>query len=421
MPITITEADLRRYCPGADQHYVAALLGGQQALQAAGITDNPLRWSHFVAQCAHETGGLRIVREHTTWSRDRMCAIWPNRFKTTDPIFLAKYAMCSGDDRDMRLAELAYGGRRDIGNTEEGDGWAYRGGGFLQSTGRDCYREAGQAIGVDLEGEPDLIERPEVSLQVAIWYWSRAKLNDYADNNHLHSVSAAINCGNPHSSKRIVGEKEREKWFDRAWAIWGVGAEIPHPTDGLCLGARGPAVTAMQERLRELGYAPGNPDGIYGRETKRAVAAFKADWLHDHDDDLEPGDVIGPKTRAALASAEPIDRAERGEMTVADLHEAGSTEVAAGKKLQVGGYALTGMGMAAGAVQTGQDEQVRQALSWAPQYQAIISPCLDAVKWAVHNALWVVALVAGVWLYMGGWRVVQARLKAARSGRNLWR
>lgn len=413
----VTAEELHRLYPRADHRYVEALVGGWPEIQRAGI-NTPLRWCHFLAQCAHETGDLRIVRENTLWSLDRMCELWPSRFKKTDPVFLARYQMAKGDEQ--ALAELAYGGRKDLGNTEEGDGWAFRGGGFQQGTGRAWYREVGRDISVDLEGSPDLIENPRVSLAATLWYWNKHDLNSFADRNYIRAISCQINRGNPFSKYEAIGAKDRCKAFDRAWAMFGQG-DLPNPSNDLGVGASGPDVKAVQLQLRELKYAVGNVDGVFGPETRRALAAFKSDWTDNGGDDLEPGTAIGPKTKAALATAEPISRPEREQMTVKDLREAGSTEVAHGQNQQGVGGVLAAIGVASGAVQMGHDEPIKQSLSWVPAYHSFLVPVLEGIRWFVFNALWLVPLIGGIWFYYKGWAIIRARLQAARNGFNLWR
>lgn len=422
---SVTPAEIRRFAPGAKNFYVEALVQGWPDLVAAGF-NTPLRWCHFMAQMDAETGGFTITTEQTTWSHRRMCELWPDRFKPHDPVFRAKHALAcrDGEMKDFNLAEMAYNdGRRlarKLGNREEGDGYNYRGRMFLQPTGRDCYRRIGNAIGVDLEGQPDLLENPRTALRAAIWYWTHHKLHDLADKNYGTAISRAINRGNPHSSKPANGEARRTQAFHRAWAIWGTQAAASVPNE-IRRGAVGREVEAVQNQLRDLGYAPGRPDGIFGNDTARALAAFKADWAHNKGEDLEPGDLVGPKTKAALASSEPIQRPEREEMTAEDLREQGSTEVAAGDMVRkVGGGAVL-VAVADGAAKAGADDAIKGGLSSLPAYKAMIEPAIDGAKWLLSHWLWAVILIGGIWLYYGGHKVVMARLNAARKGINLWR
>lgn len=135
-----TAADLRRLAPAAEQSYIDALVEGWDAMQTAGI-NTPIRRCHFLAQAMHETGDFTIIREKCTWSAKRMCELWPARYSMRDPIFLARIAAAREDEETK--AEMAYGGRADLGNENDGDGYAYRGGGIFQGTGRGWYRETG--------------------------------------------------------------------------------------------------------------------------------------------------------------------------------------------------------------------------------------------------------------------------------------
>lgn len=421
----ITATDIRRFAPKAKQHYVDALVSGWPDMVSAGL-DRPLRLCHFLAQSHHETGGFTIVREATTWSHEQMCVtLWPNRFKKSDPVFRARYAAACRDpeEKPYRLAELAYGRGnslgKSLGNCEDGDGWNYRGGGFQQGTGRAWYREVGEAIGVDLEQSPDLIENPNVSLKATIHYWTKHNLNRFADCNYGTAISRQINRGNPFSSKPANHEDRRLGAFDRAWAVWGSG-ELPSPNE-IRVGAHGRDVLAIQTQLRNLKYAVGDLDEAYGEETARAVAAFKADWKRKNGQRLEDDDIVGPLTRAALAAADPITRPAREAMTAADLREKGSTEVAAGDTIKKAGTLAVVAAAVDGATKTGADLQVKEALSNVSGYKTAIEPAIDGAKWLIGHWLWAGVLVGGIWLYYGGHKVVMARLAAARNGFNLWR
>jgi putative chitinase len=106
-----------------------------------------LREAHFWAQAAHETGGFKYMFE-----------IWG----PTD-------------------VQKRYEGRKDLGNTEAGDGFKYRGRGIFQLTGRANYKKYGDLLLLDLIGNPDLAADPEIALRVACEYWRSRKINDCAD------------------------------------------------------------------------------------------------------------------------------------------------------------------------------------------------------------------------------------------------
>lgn len=407
----LTEEDLRRFAPRATPGYVDALLSGQQEVQAAGV-DTPLRLSHFLAQTAHETGGYTIVSESLKYSAKRIREVWPSRF--AGAAGLARAALCANNPE--RLAEAVYGGR--MGNVDRGDAYAYRGCGFLQTTGRDNYRKLGDMLGVDLERDPQLLENLGISLRAALAEWQDLRLNKFADRNYLRAIGNAINRGNPYSKHEPIGAASRRQWWERAWAIWGDG-KLP-PSTELALGATGASVESLQRRLRELGYPIGAVDGVFGPALADAVVAFKARARREGLTDLEPEDVVGPRTQVALDRGVPREVSpERAGATVADVAQAGSTEVAAGQATKAAGTALAAASAVEGARQTGVLDTLRDSVGWLPELQLTLAPVLDALRWAWAHAFWAIALVLGVWAWSKGRGVVLARWRAYTDGLNM--
>lgn len=74
-----------------------------------------------------------------------------------------------------------YEGRKSLGNNKPGDGFKYRGGGFIQLTGRGNYRSCGEAIGVDLEGSPSKILDDDVSVRALVWYLKDHGIGTWAE------------------------------------------------------------------------------------------------------------------------------------------------------------------------------------------------------------------------------------------------
>jgi predicted chitinase/uncharacterized protein YraI len=91
-----------------------------------------------------------------------------------------------------------YNGRRDLGNIYPGDGPRYKGRGPIQLTGRNNYRAAGQAIGVNLESNPTLAASPQYGFKIAVWFWNTRGLNQFADWGNLagfNAITLRINGG----------------------------------------------------------------------------------------------------------------------------------------------------------------------------------------------------------------------------------
>ena len=145
----------------------------------AGFKDDEL--AAFLAQVAHESGNFRYVRE-----------IW-------------------GPTPDQR----GYEGRRDLGNTQPGDGKRYMGRGYIQITGRANYRNYGRKIGMDLENNPELAEQPDVAAKIAVEYWKSAVRpmvgNDWSN---VFKHSRAVNYPGATHPSQIRGMSDRRKKFD---------------------------------------------------------------------------------------------------------------------------------------------------------------------------------------------------------------
>jgi putative chitinase len=118
--------------------------------------DNPMRVAHFLAQIIHESGSFVYTTELANGS--------------------------------------AYEGRRDLGNTQPGDGPLYKGRGFIQLTGRANYNTYGNYLGVDLLSNPTLVAT-DYPADVAGWFWSTRNLNTMADADQLTNRTRVINGG----------------------------------------------------------------------------------------------------------------------------------------------------------------------------------------------------------------------------------
>jgi putative chitinase len=412
-PVTIDQ--LKDFAERGLPDHWAALATGWPRIEAAGI-NTPLRWCHFIAQVAHETGGLRLVRELTRWTPQQMKKLWPQRFPLggSDPRIL----MLRGDER--KLANLAYSHLRSIGNEGGDDGWNYRGASFLQLTGRGTFRECGLAIGVDLEGEPELIERADIGLAAALWVWNRHPNNQFADHNYGRTIGNAINRGNPYSKLDPTDYAKRQQWLDRAWALWGSG---PLPQEqALHLGAWGPKVGELQVKLRSRGYAVGAVDAVLGPATARAIAGFKLDARRAGVKELEPEEAAGPLTFAALDQAPlaPLSP-ERTGATIATVAATGSTEVATGMAAKALGQVGLYGGATAGAAQLGLLDYAVSYLTDFNTLHRVVVPAVEALKWGTRHMLWVGIVLGGVWCWIRGRDVIMARLRAHQSGANLGR
>jgi putative chitinase len=111
---------------------------------------NPLRLAHFLAQCAHESGDFKLTTENLNYSADGLQKIFKKYFAT--PEIANQYAR-----NPQKIANKVYASRMGNGDEASGDGFKFRGRGYIQLTGKTNYQEFGTSIGVDLVANPDLV------------------------------------------------------------------------------------------------------------------------------------------------------------------------------------------------------------------------------------------------------------------------
>jgi putative chitinase len=196
------------FTPGALPAYVDALVStGNYLLLGFGISANPKRLSAFLGQLAHETDGFKIVVERANYSKGRLMAVWPDLFKAQNA---DEYV-----NKPEKALNLAYANRLGNGPESSGDGWRYRGRGFLQITGRGEYERFSKETGIDLISNPDNMGDPHVSLLIAASYWYNSGLNALADENRLVEITKKITGG------RLVGLESRQSWAGLALKLLG--------------------------------------------------------------------------------------------------------------------------------------------------------------------------------------------------------
>ncbi len=205
--ITKTVNAVTHLSPRARDSYLEAIREGSSLFELHGITTGQ-RMSHFMAQAMTETGGFTVLRENMNYSVPRMLEIFgvghhSAKVTAAEAPGLANNAQA--------LSERVYGlgnprKARDLGNTQEGDGFRYRGNGVLQTTGRGAHRRMGQAFGLDFENNPDLLTTPEHALKPALKEWTDGNLNRFADQNDIRTITLRINGG-------LNGFEDRKTFF----------------------------------------------------------------------------------------------------------------------------------------------------------------------------------------------------------------
>lgn len=173
----ITIDQLHKIMPKSS-HRADVYLGPLNTAMEEFHIDTFLRCAAFLAQIAHESGELWFTKEIATGK--------------------------------------AYEGRRDLGNTQDGDGQRYKGRGLIQITVRYNYRKCGIALNVDFEQTPELLEGRVNACRSAAWWWKYHGLNELADDCEFRAITRRINGG-------YSGEEKRQAYYDVALKVMASG------------------------------------------------------------------------------------------------------------------------------------------------------------------------------------------------------
>lgn len=225
--------------------------------------NTPLRVAHFMGQVTHECAGFRTTEEFASGA--------------------------------------AYEGRKDLGNTQPGDGKKYKGRGLIQLTGRDNYKRIGAALGLALEDNPELAADPVISLRIACEYWKSRNINAQADKDDLIAVSVLVN-GRNKKTGLPNGLEDRRNYLRKAKvAIAEMQALIISHAQGgtspvLRRGSNDDAVGELQTLLNAKGYTL-TVDNDFGPTTELAVKQFQ------RSKQLKDDGIVGSATWAALRAA----------------------------------------------------------------------------------------------------------------------
>lgn len=200
--MTITAAQL--IAAGVQPTQAKAFADPLSAACALFDISTPVRIAGFVSQCVHESAGFTRLEENLFYTTpERIRAMWPSRVTS-----LAEAATLCRNPR--ALANRVYANRLGNGTPDTWDGWRFRGRGLFQLTGRNNYKDAGEALGRPFLTNPDLVAEPSDACLTAAWFWNRNKLNDLADASNVTAITRLIN------GPALAGLNERKNLFDHA-------------------------------------------------------------------------------------------------------------------------------------------------------------------------------------------------------------
>lgn len=175
-----TLAQMKRLAPTGKADILQGVVDEMPVTGASfGLLKSKLVMCHFLAQACHESANFRTT--HEFWGPTK--------------------------------AQLHYEGRKDLGNTQPGDGKRYMGRGIFQLTGRANYRRFGPKLGLDLEGHPELAAEPRNSFKIACHYWASRDIGKWAEADDIVKATKLINGG-------TNGLPDRRALFSRAMSIF---------------------------------------------------------------------------------------------------------------------------------------------------------------------------------------------------------
>lgn len=265
------------------EEWCAAL---NEMLPKYGITTDK-RIAGFISQCAHESMDFRVLEENLNYKEATLLKIFPRYFGPGKEN-AAEYA-----GKPEKIANYVYMDKNRskqgaLGNTQEGDGWAMRGKGLKQVTGRANHEAFGKTVGMTAEKAAEYLLTKKGALESALWFWGSRNLNAVADTGDVVKLTKIINGGD-------IGLADRQARYTKAMAALGgkitapAPAAAPAPSGGvLRRGSKGEEVKRMQAKL---GLAA---DGDFGPGTEAALKKWQAA------NGLTADGVAGPKTLAKL-------------------------------------------------------------------------------------------------------------------------
>jgi putative chitinase len=170
--------------------------------------NTPLRLAHFLAQAGHESGGFKAVNENLNYGAKGLLGIFKKYFPTEAKA--KEY-----ERKPEKIANLVYGGRMGNGPETSGEGWKYRGRGYIQLTGKANYTEFDKVVTENIVENPDLVAT-KYPLLSAAWFFHKNGLHKIADQGATDAVVTSV-------TKRVnggtIGLADRIKHFKEYHAL----------------------------------------------------------------------------------------------------------------------------------------------------------------------------------------------------------
>jgi len=170
--------------------------------------NTPLRLAHFLAQAGHESGGFKAVNENLNYGAKGLLGIFKKYFPTPEKAALY-------ERKPEKIANLVYGGRMGNGAEATGEGYKFRGRGYIQLTGKDNYKAFDAVVEENLLESPDLVAT-KYPLLSAAWFFHKNGLHKIADGGATDAVVTSV-------TKRVnggtIGLPDRIKHFKEYYSL----------------------------------------------------------------------------------------------------------------------------------------------------------------------------------------------------------
>ena len=201
----LTVSQLKQMVPGITHadHWIEAF---DQLLPDYEI-NTPKRIAAFIAQCAHESGGFKFLKENLNYKAESLMKTFPKYFSDKDTA--NAYAK-----QPVKIANRVYANRMGNGDEASGDGFKYCGRGLIQLTGKSNYSWFAASLEISPEEASAYLETFEGAAQSACWFWESNNLNVEADAGDIKKMTKKINGG-------YIGLDDRIKHYEHALHILG--------------------------------------------------------------------------------------------------------------------------------------------------------------------------------------------------------
>ena len=164
--------------------------------------NTPERIAAFLAQCVHESGGFKAIKENLNYKAASLRKVFPKYFPNDE--LAAQYA-----HNQEAIANRVYGNRMGNGDEHSGDGYTYCGRGLIQLTGHDNYKAFADSLSMTMSETVEFLQTFEGCVQSACWFWESNSLNTLADAGDIKAMTKRINGG-------YIGLEDRIKHYEHA-------------------------------------------------------------------------------------------------------------------------------------------------------------------------------------------------------------